>query len=110
VAPADVSARCGGSAQTYLVKRVVGLPGDHLESHGTTIYVNARALRETWGHSREFGVAIPSGTTVPPASYYVIGDNNFESCDSRYWGPVPRSMIVGRVFLRIWPPTRIGLL
>ncbi len=38
-----------------------------------------------------------------------MGDNREESCDSRYWGPVPESTIVGKVDLRIWPPSRLAV-
>ncbi len=47
---------------------------------------------------------------VPPGSYFLMGDNRDRSCDSRYWGPLQDSYIVGRAFVRIWPPGRIGLI
>lgn len=48
--------------------------------------------------------------TVPPDSYFVIGDNRDESCDSRFWGPVPKRSVRGRAWFVYWPPNRIGLI
>jgi signal peptidase I len=48
--------------------------------------------------------------TVKANQYFVMGDNHPDSCDSRFWGTVPRSDIIGKVFLRIWPLSRIGFL
>ena len=44
---------------------------------------------------------------MPANDYYVMGDNRTDSCDSRYWGPIPRSLIVGKVEMRVWPVTGI---
>jgi len=42
--------------------------------------------------------------------YFMMGDNESDSCDSRFWGTIPRSSIIGKAFLRIWPLSRIGFL
>ncbi|MFI5035265.1 MAG: signal peptidase I [Acidimicrobiales bacterium] len=98
-----------GDTVSDLVKRVIGLPGDHLTSKGNTIYVNGHKLNETWPHIEP--LSTPVGTvTVPANSYFVMGDNHPNSCDSRYWGSVPRRYLIGKVFLRIWPLSRIGFL
>ena len=47
--------------------------------------------------------------TVPAGDVYVMGDNRTFSCDSRFWGPVAESSIVGKVDLRIWPLSRLHL-
>ncbi len=98
---------CGGEPVTDLVKRVVGVPGDHLSSQGNTIYVNGKPLHEAWTHWEPLGPAI-SPTTVKAGNYFVMGDNHNNSCDSRYWGTVPKSLIIGKAFVRIWPLSRIG--
>ena len=98
-----------GEVVTDLVKRVIGLPGDHLTSVGNTIYINGNKLAEPWTHTEPLGN--PIGNVVVPAnSYFMMGDNHADSCDSRMWGSVPRSDIIGKVFVRIWPLSRIGFL
>ena len=100
---------CGGPAVSYLVKRVIGLPGDQMSSRGNTIYVNGVALDQTWSHSAALGT--PIGTvTVPPDHYFMMGDNHAISCDSRYWGPLPANLVVGEAVLRFWPITHFGFL
>ena len=98
-----------GDPVTDLVKRVIGLPGDHLTSKGNTIYVNGAPLVETWTHVEPLGQAIGQ-VTVPANSYFMMGDNHPNSCDSRMWGSVPRSDLIGKVFLRIWPLGRLGFI
>ncbi|MGH9020279.1 MAG: signal peptidase I [Acidimicrobiales bacterium] len=98
-----------GDAVSDLVKRVIGLPGDYIYSQGNTIYVNHHRFAEPWTHTEPLGTSIPR-QTVPANTYYVMGDNHSDSCDSRFWGGVPRSDVIGKVFLRIWPLSRIGFL
>jgi signal peptidase I len=99
------------SSQTF-VKRVVGLPGDTLRiSHGD-VYRNG--VKETGSYIQ--ACTDPSictfvrTVTVPPGDYYMMGDNRGISDDSRYWGPVPQSWVIGTAFLTYWPPSRIGTL
>jgi signal peptidase I len=100
-APPDVSRLCHDPV-TDLVKRVIGLPGDRLYSRGNTIYVNGVPLDQRWTVYPSIGVPIPP-TTVPAGHYFMMGDNHADSCDSRTWGTVPRSDLIGKVFVRIWP-------
>ena len=99
-----------------LVKRVIGLPGETISlTKGTKSYVliNGKRLDETWLPSSAQGSSYPGPTGTPyslnhpyviPANhYFVMGDNRTESCDSRYWGPISRNLIVGKVELRVWP-------
>ena len=101
-APVNVKVDCGDSV-TDLVKRVVGLPGDHLVSKGNTIFVNGVPLDQKWSVWPTIGATPIRNVTVPRGHYFVMGDNHANSCDSRTWGTVPRSSIVGKVFLKIWP-------
>lgn len=100
-APPDVKTDCDDDVAD-LVKRVIGVPGDHLTSKGNTIYVNGKPLDQKWSHYTALGTAI-GHVTVPPGEYFMMGDNHSNSCDSRTWGMVPRSSIIGKVFLKFWP-------
>jgi signal peptidase I len=107
-APPGVLSDCGDSV-TDLVKRVIGLPGDDLTSKGNTIYVNGKKLAQPWSHYEPLERHI-GNVHVPANHYFMMGDNQPASCDSRYWGSVPRSSIIGKAFIRIWPLNRIGFL
>jgi signal peptidase I len=106
-APPRVNCLEGGI--TDLVKRVIGLPGQHLTSKGNTIYVNGKALKEPWTYFPTIGTPI-GHVTVPKGRYFVMGDNRANSCDSRVWGTVPRKDIIGKAFVRVWPPSRVGFI
>ena len=99
---------CGGPQEGDLVKRVIALPGQTIYSSGTSIYVNGRLLAEPYlPHNDPLGPPIPEASSqhpyrLPPGEFYVLGDNRAISCDSRYWGPVKGSSIVGKVVLVWW--------
>ncbi|MDP9116428.1 MAG: signal peptidase I, partial [Actinomycetota bacterium] len=94
-----------------LIKRVIGLPGDVLTEAGGMVYVNGAALEEPY-----LNVACRSGTqnltriTVPAHQLFVMGDNRCESADSRSFGPIKQSNVIGRAFLIIWPLGRLHYL
>jgi signal peptidase I len=107
-APPAVATVCGDDVAD-LVKRVIGLPGQILTSKGNTIYVNGKPLDQPWTHVATLGKSI--GTVyVPKNHYFMMGDNESDSCDSRYWGTIPRSSIIGKAFVRIWPLSRLAFL
>jgi signal peptidase I len=91
-----------------LVKRVIALPGQTIYSSGSSIYVNGRLLAEPYlPHDDPLGLPIPDASRqhpyrVPPGEFYMLGDNRAISCDSRYWGPVKGSAIIGKVVLTWW--------
>ena len=88
-----------------LVKRVIGLPGDVISSRGGRVYINGKVLPEPW-LGRGIVTTDIRTQKVPPNEYFVMGDNRSDSQDSRFFGPIPRSLIVGRVVLLIWPLSR----
>ena len=97
------SATCGTDGTTRdLVKRVIGLPGQTIWSAGDSIYVDGRQLHEPLGwYNPPYGQLGPTAiarTTIPRGDYFVLGDNRTDTCDSRSFGPVPRSLVVGKVF------------
>jgi signal peptidase I len=97
--------RCPGP-QGDLVKRVIALPGQTIYSSGNSIYVNGRLLAEPYlPHYDPLGPPIASSQhpyRVPPGGFYMLGDNRADSCDSRYWGPIKGSSIIGKVVLLWW--------
>ena len=97
---------CGGPKDADLVKRVIALPGQTIYSSGNTIYVNGRVLAEPYLPRYDpLGPSIGSRQhpyRVPSGEFYVLGDNRADSCDSRYWGPIKGSTIVGKVVLLWW--------
>ncbi|MDA8292150.1 MAG: signal peptidase I [Actinomycetota bacterium] len=99
--PADNSTDAGD-----LVKRVIGLPGETISSKGDTVYIDGRPLAEPWlpplvGQCAQPALNIPR-TTIAPGHYFVLGDCRGNSADSRFWGTVPHSYIVGKVFVVVW--------
>ncbi|MGD0439255.1 MAG: signal peptidase I [Acidimicrobiales bacterium] len=99
--PADT-----GTQDKDLVKRVIGLPGETISSKGNTVLIDGRPLAEPWlpplrGICSESAENIPR-TKIPPGHYFVMGDCRGDSADSRVWGTLPGSLVVGRVFLIVW--------
>lgn len=108
------------------IKRVVGLPGDRLQAKDGRLYVNGVAQAEPYVHRTNGTVdrtepagPLPGTTmahpwslaqeyTVPKGSYFMMGDNRADSDDSRVWGPVPESDLIGSAFFIYWPLSRLG--
>ncbi len=86
-----------------LIKRVIGVPGDVIVIDKTTVRVNGLVLTEPYITAP----ANPVGQkrVVPPNDYFVMGDNRLVSDDSRDWGFVPKSYIIGKAVLIYWPLT-----
>jgi signal peptidase I len=90
------------------IKRVIGLPGDTIDCDGKVIR-NGQKLTETY---LDPGVTTTGceRTKVQPGELFVMGDNRTNSQDSRAFGPIRESDVVGRAFVRIWPLTHTGWL
>lgn len=90
-----------------LIKRVIGLPGETIEGKGGQISINDRVLREPWlppgVEARAFAREV-----IPHDQYWVMGDNRFDSRDSTFFKSIPRSSIIGKAFIRIWPLGEFG--
>lgn len=109
---------CAGPPVADLVKRVVGLPGETISLSKGNLVINGRLLVEPWLPGSERGRTYPGPSPasyslhhafrIPKGDVYVMGDNRTLSCDSRYWGPIKESTIVGKVDLRIWPLSRLA--
>lgn len=89
----------GGSGLVQ-VKRVVALPGDTIALRRGRAVVDGHPLPEPYARPCPAGDTacdFPRPVTVPAGSYYVLGDNRGASADSRFWGPLPRGALIGRV-------------
>jgi signal peptidase I len=99
-------------SEQAFVKRVVGLPGDHLTIRNGHVFRNGVQER---GHYIQ-PCPTPSvctfsrSITVPSGEYYMMGDNRGISDDSRFWGPVPQRWIIGVAVATYWPLDRIGII
>lgn len=94
-----------------LVKRVVGLPGDWIEiDTDGTVYLNGDKLDEPYVEQKALGECdLEFPYQVPQEQYFVIGDMRESSIDSRNTviGCIPKDQIVGKVFFRVWPFSRL---
>ena len=103
----DIVAFRHGSSEAYL-KRVIGLPGDRVAVRHGVVSIDGQPLVENYVRYRDDGS--DAEVTVPAGEYYVLGDNRRNSDDSRDWGFVPRSAIIGKAWLAVWPPSKAGYL
>lgn len=89
---------------TVFVKRVIGLPGETIYSNAKgTIFINNKPIADPWLKKSPSGPGIPIRyQKIPKGYYFVMGDNRGDSEDSRYFGPIPRSSIIGKVDLIFW--------
>ena len=110
---------CGtGDGGTTFVKRLIGLPGETLREDNRGFVFIRRSGTNTWTKLQEpyvTGAARRADTddfaqtwAVPQGEYFMLGDNRADSCDSRKWGAVPRSSLIGPVVFTYWPPDRIS--
>lgn len=101
----------GNSGETYIVKRVIGLPGELVEIKDGLVHIDGNVLEEGY---------LPAGlktdavrdefrsVTLAADEYYIMGDNRPQSQDSRYFGPVKKKDISGEVLIRFYPFNRLG--
>jgi signal peptidase I len=102
-----------------LVKRVIGLPGESVSTKDGHVYINGKLLNEPWlpDSPASYTGALPDDqhpqynmpgpVTVPAGHYFVMGDNRTDSEDSRFFGPIPKDLIVGRAMAVVWPLSQI---
>ena len=86
-----------------LIKRVIGLPGETISGHDGRVFVGAKALPEPYVNPACGGTADFAAVRVPAGKYFVMGDNRCDSLDSRVFGVIPGSSIVGRSVAVSWP-------
>lgn len=94
----------------YLIKRVIGLPGEQIEYKDNTLYVDGKKVKENFEHGKtdDFNIKKLGSDTVPEGYYLVMGDNRGNSLDSRELGFMKEEQLLGRTSLIILPFDRIG--
>lgn len=97
-----------GDDDRKLIKRIVGLPGEMIEIRNGQVYINERLVNEPYVQNQ--ARRSYARTVIPEDHYFVMGDNRSNSSDSRNWGSLPRSKIVGKGWLTYWPPELWGLI
>jgi signal peptidase I len=113
--------------RVVFIKRLIGLPGDTLSLREGHVYRNGVELHEPYvvkvgdetaptlpatpvdGSTMSEPWSLNRPYTVPPHTYFMMGDNRIDSDDSRVWGPVPARDLIGKAFLIYWPLDRIGV-
>lgn len=94
-----------------IIKRIIGMPGEHISYKNNKLYVNDELVSEDYTHltTDEFNLEeICSCSTIPEGKYLVLGDNRPISKDSRMIGLIDINDIVGEAIFRLWPISKIG--
>jgi signal peptidase I len=106
--------RYPNNPKNFFIKRVIGLPQETIAIRDGHVYLSSpegelKLIDESYIGSSVF--TLPDKVvTLGPDEYFVLGDNRPDSSDSRVWGPLEEQYIVGRTFLRLWPPQRFTFL
>lgn len=100
----------------YFIKRVIGLPGEKVRIDQGHVFIYNTAHPEGYQLSEPFigdqpiTFGKPELVSLGTSEYFVLGDNRLQSSDSRVWGVLPKDDIVGKVWLRVLPLSKIGII
>jgi signal peptidase I len=101
------------ASNTPYVKRVIGVAGETVDVHGGHVYIDGRQLTEPYIYENQ-STDMPDGGSktwkLLPGQLFVMGDHRQASQDSRDFGPIDKSSVIGRAWLRYWPADQFGLI
>lgn len=97
------------------IKRIIGLPGERVKIVDGSVFINGQKLKEDYlkGNTTSYSGSFlrpEQEFLIPEGQYFVLGDNRSHSSDSRDWGTVAKEDIIGKAWLRYWPPPSFGIL
>ena len=92
------------NGKDYLIKRVIGLPGEEIEYKDNKLYINGKLVKDNYGKGKTEDFKI----RVPKNSYYALGDNREDSLDSRYYGAFNKKKILGKTNFTVFPFNKFG--
>jgi signal peptidase I len=96
----------------YFIKRIIGLPGEHVKIDNDGVYINDIKLKESYLDANVETLLPLRGygdVVLAEDEYFLLGDNRGQSLDSRVFGPIKSNLIVGRTWIRGWPFNRITI-
>ncbi len=92
-----------------LIKRVIGLPGEHVKYANHKLYINDKIIDDPFGDkTNDFDLSAIKYDVIPENMYFVLGDNRKDSLDSRIIGLIKKEDIEGKVNIRLWPLNQIS--
>lgn len=92
------------NGKDYLIKRVIGLPGEEIEYIDNVLYVNGKVVKDKYANGNTGNFK----TKVKNNSYFVLGDNREDSLDSRFYGSFNKKKILGKTNFTLFPFNRFG--
>jgi signal peptidase I len=103
------TAKCGSGEGGTFVKRLIGLPGEQVSERNGTVFIDGKPLDEPYVAPAFRDHESGTWPRIAPGHYFFMGDDRVHSCDSRTWGTVSRSNLIGPVIATYWPLNRISL-
>ncbi len=98
--------------EKYMIKRIVGLPGETVEYQNNDVLINGKAYKETFTNSEteDFTIQDLGYDVIPEDMYLVLGDNRENSLDSRTFGLISKNQIIGKAWIKIWPISKMKII